>query len=161
MTRLKAFFISLMIGISFLMACQAEEECTPAPCRPPMVFYNVFNFELRDSDDQLIELIPHSIEQISFKFDDYFMEDLTVFDNRLRATLTRIDEDYNVLPITTYTLCTPFGANQELTFIVTEEIVGSGCSTCSHYFISHIIQNESDTLFAGNFQEDLITVKIK
>ncbi|MDW3194515.1 MAG: hypothetical protein R8G66_19210 [Cytophagales bacterium] len=159
MIRLKAFLILLIASMLWLVACQTEEECEPPPCQPPMVFFDTFNFELRHVEDQLIEIIPEELEQISFKIDEYFMEDLTLVDNRLSTPLTWIDDFYDVRPITTYTLCTPYGADQQLTIITRDENEGIRCS-CRNYFISHIIQNEIDTLFNGFYQEELISVSL-
>lgn len=154
--------ILITILAIWLFNCDSSNsnECGENPgCVPPTSQFFQFNFELINGSNEVIELTDSDLEEIHFETQG-LQENLTLIqNNQLSTLLTGLNQGYEP-ESSLYNLKTPYGEGQEIKIIVSSNWQDD-CQWCKDYLISHVIQNEQDTVFAGELNGDLISLKLK
>ncbi len=159
-------FILCVFFIPVLLAGCNGGQCGPNPgCPPgPTIDLAYVQFQFIDHDEKVIDLNGDNIDDIKWILkgnDESEILRLDTLENKGAAFVFRGGD--NVYSGKIFQVESSFGATQPIQIdIDSKEIPEDDCFPCPEYFISAIIQNESDTLFLGRLKpDDIIDIKVK
>ncbi len=158
---MKIHFFKSPLLIIVLLSCSDSDDCGPAPpCAPPRVWQNGLNFQLLNAQGSIIDL-KEEHKTSTFLTSGGFSEALVLDtgNDRFQTFLQAINFE-RPPKSQNYTLTTAFGADQNLKLVIGSDWTDE-CQFCKDYFITEVIQNNTDTLFTGRFNKELIQISIK
>ena len=155
-------YIFIVATISIILSsCSDSDDCgeTP-PCGRPHLALAVLSFQLLNTQGSIIDLKEEHKNSIFLTAEGFNEALLLDFDNDKIGTLLQAVNFETVPQSQSYTLTTAFGADQNIKVVVSSDWTDE-CQICKNYFVSEIIQNNTDTLFTGKIGDELIQIPIK
>ncbi|MDN5212227.1 hypothetical protein QQ020_09200 [Fulvivirgaceae bacterium BMA12] len=155
-------YIFIVITLSIILSsCSDSDDCGEVPyCGRPHLGVTGLSFQLLNAQGSIIDLKEEHKASISLTAEG--INDVLLLDagNDIIRTMLQAVNFETVPRSRSYTLTTAFGADQNLKVVIGSDWADE-CQICSDYFISEIIQNNTDTLFTGRFNNELIQIPIK